>query len=723
MKLLHELDMPIQYLKGVGEAKARKFEYLGIKTVYDLLTYYPRDYQDRSKVQPIFSLQDGQRETFSGIVLGHTQSAFHRKGIKLTKTCVSDGTGYVYILFFGQSNMDKILPPKSKVFVTGRIRRYRGEIQVTNFEYEIIDEKERELLHTNRIVPIYPLNENVSASIGQRMIRQAVSQAFLTVSDICDMLPAEIILRQQLIDYWTALKNIHLPESHEEYKKARKRLVFDEFFLLQLAFGISQKSIVAKEKGIKYFVQGKMVETFVNSLPFTLTGAQKRVIRELLHDMSQPVPMNRLLHGDVGSGKTVVAACAALIACENGYQTAFMSPTEILAEQHFLTLEHLLNPLKIRLGLLTSSTKKRQRDSLLALTREGEIDILIGTHALIQDDVAFKQLGLCIIDEQHRFGVVQRSTLKEKARDKDNQSVTPDILVMTATPIPRTLALTLYGDLETSVIDELPPNRRPVITRCRSEQSMDKIFSFIRQEVLDGRQAYIVYPLIEESEEINLKAAVSMFEELKEVFPEFQLGLLHGQMKVQEKNETMTAFYNQQINILVSTTVIEVGIDVANATIMLIEHADRFGLAQLHQLRGRVGRGAHKSYCILMANQKTADLVNSSAPINLIDDPTSTVFKGTKRLKTMCETNDGFRIAEVDLEIRGPGEFFGTRQHGMPELKIANIIYDARVLEIARKEAFALIQDDPFLTGIDHQALKKTFFYEFRDRLELGSVG
>ncbi len=723
MKLLHELDMPIQYLKGVGEAKARKFEYLGIKTVYDLLTYYPRDYQDRSKVQPIFSLQDGQRETFSGIVLGHTQSAFHRKGIKLTKTCVSDGTGYVYILFFGQSNMDKILPPKSKVFVTGRIRRYRGEIQVTNFEYEVIDEKERELLHTNRIVPIYPLNENVPASIGQRMIRQAVSQAFLTVSDICDMLPAEIILRQQLIDYWTALKNIHLPESHEEYKKARKRLVFDEFFLLQLAFGISQKSIVAKEKGIKYFVQGKMVETFVNSLPFTLTGAQKRVIKELLHDMSQPVPMNRLLHGDVGSGKTVVAACAALIACENGYQTAFMSPTEILAEQHFLTLEHLLNPLKIRLGLLTSSTKKRQRDSLLALTREGEIDILIGTHALIQDDVVFKQLGLCIIDEQHRFGVVQRSTLKEKARDKDNQSVTPDILVMTATPIPRTLALTLYGDLETSVIDELPPNRRPVITRCRSEQSMDKIFSFIRQEVLDGRQAYIVYPLIEESEEINLKAAVSMFEELKEVFPEFQLGLLHGQMKVQEKNETMTAFYNQQINILVSTTVIEVGIDVPNATIMLIEHADRFGLAQLHQLRGRVGRGAHKSYCILMANQKTADLVNSSAPINLIDDPTSTVFKGTKRLKTMCETNDGFRIAEVDLEIRGPGEFFGTRQHGMPELKIANIIYDARVLEIARKEAFALIQDDPFLTGIDHQALKKTFFYEFRDRLELGSVG
>ncbi|MDI6780544.1 MAG: ATP-dependent DNA helicase RecG [bacterium] len=723
MKLLYELDMPIQYLKGVGEAKARKFECLGIKTVYDLLTYYPRDYQDRSKVKPIFSLQDGQRETFSGIVLGHTQAAFHRKGIRLTKTCVSDGTGYVYILFFGQSNMDKMLPPRSKVFVTGRIRRYRGEIQSTDFEYEIIDEKERELLHTNRIVPIYPLNENVPASIGQRMIRQAVSQAFLTVSDIGDMLPAEIILRQQLTDFYVALKNIHLPESHEKYKKARKRLVFDEFFLLQLAFGISQKRIATREKGIQYFVQGKMVDAFINSLPFTLTGAQKRVISELLHDMAQPVPMNRLLHGDVGSGKTVVAACAALTACENGYQTAFMSPTEILAEQHFLTLEHLLHPLKIRIGLLTSSTKKRQRDSLLAMVREGEIDILIGTHSLIQDDVSFKQLGLCIIDEQHRFGVVQRSALKEKAKDKDNQSITPDILVMTATPIPRTLALTLYGDLETSVIDELPPNRRPVITRCRSEQSMDKIFSFIRQEVLDGRQAYIVYPLIEESEEINLKAAASMFEELKKVFPEFQLGLLHGQMKVQEKNETMTAFYNQQTNILVSTTVIEVGIDVPNATIMLIEHADRFGLAQLHQLRGRVGRGAHKSYCILMANEKIADMVNSSAPINLIDDPTSTIFKGTKRLKTMCETNDGFRIAEVDLEIRGPGEFFGTRQHGMPELKIANIIYDARVLEIARKEAFALIKNDPFLTGIDHQLLKKTFFYEFKDRLELGSVG
>ncbi|MBI4778159.1 ATP-dependent DNA helicase RecG [Candidatus Desantisbacteria bacterium] len=723
MNLLHELDKPIQYLKGVGEAKAKKFEFLGIKTVYDLLTYYPRDYQDRSKVKPIFSLQDGQRETFSGMVIGHAQAVFHRKGIKLIKTCVSDGTGYVYILFFGQSNMDKILPPKSKVFVTGRIRRYRGEIQSTDFEYEVIDEKERELLHTNRIVPIYPLNESVPSSIGQRMIRQAVSQAFLTVSNISDMLPDEIIMRQQLSDYYTALKNIHLPQSHEEYKKARKRLVFDEFFLLQLAFGISQRRIATKEKGIQYSVCGNMVGDFINSLPFTLTGAQKRVIKELLHDMSQPVPMNRLLHGDVGSGKTVVAACAALTACENGYQTAFMSPTEILAQQHFLTLEHLLHPLKIRLGLLTGSTKKRQRDSLLAMVKDGEIDILIGTHSLIQDAVAFKQLGLCIIDEQHRFGVVQRSTLKGKARDMDYQSVTPDILVMTATPIPRTLALTLYGDLETSVIDELPPNRQLVITRCRSEQSMDKIFSFIRQEILDGRQAYIVYPLIEESEEIDLKAATTMFEELKGVFPEWKLGLLHGQMKMAEKNEVMTAFYNKQINILVSTTVIEVGIDVPNATIMLIEHAQRFGLAQLHQLRGRVGRGANKSYCILMADKKIADLVNSSTPISLIDDPTSTIFKGTKRLKTMCETNDGFRIAEVDLEIRGPGEFFGIRQHGMPELKIANIIYDARVLEIARKEAFDLIRNDPYLTAIDHQALKKTFFYEFRDRLELGSVG
>ncbi|MFH1896889.1 MAG: ATP-dependent DNA helicase RecG [Candidatus Desantisbacteria bacterium] len=720
MNLLHELNEPIQYLKGVGEAKAKKFECLGIKTIYDLLTYYPRDYQDRSKVNRIFSLQNGQRETFSGIVIGHTTAAFHRKGIKLTKTCVSDGTGYVYLLFFGGYSMDKILPPRTKVFVTGRIRRYQGEIQVTDFEYEIIDEKERELLHTNRIVPIYPLTEKVPASIGQRMIRQAVQQALEKFSNIPDMLPAEILLRQQLPDYLAALKNIHLPESHEEYKKARNRLVFNEFFLLQLAFGISQKKMATEEKGIRYFIGGKLVDTFINSLPFTLTGAQKRVIKEILDDMSQPVPMNRLIHGDVGSGKTVVAACAALIAYENGYQTAFMSPTEILAEQHFLTLSHLLRQLEIRLGVLTSSTKKRQRDKLLAMTKEGEIDILIGTHALIQDAVIFKQLGLCIIDEQHRFGVVQRAALKEKARDKDGQLITPDILVMTATPIPRTLALTLYGDLSTSVIDELPPLRLPVITRCRSEQSMDKIFAFIRQEVSDGRQAYIVYPLIEESEEMDLKAAVTSFEELKIVFPEFQLGLLHGQMKVQEKDETMAAFYKHQINILVSTTVIEVGIDVANATIMLIEHAQRFGLAQLHQLRGRVGRGSNKSYCILMATEKIASMVNSNMPLNQMDD---TIFKGAKRLQTMCETNDGFKIAEVDLEIRGPGEFFGTRQHGMPELKLANIIYDAQILESARKEAFALLKNDPFLTDIDHQNIKKTFFYEFRDRIALGSVG
>ncbi|MBI4752770.1 ATP-dependent DNA helicase RecG [Candidatus Desantisbacteria bacterium] len=720
MNLLHELNDPIQYLKGVGEAKAKKFACLGIKTIYDLLTYYPRDYQDRSKVNRIFSLQNGQRETFSGIVIGHTNAAFHHKGIKLTKTCVSDGTGYVYLLFFGGYSMDKILPPRTKVFVTGRIRRYQGEIQVTDFEYEIIDEKERELLHTNRIVPIYSLTEKVSASIGQRMIRQAVQQALEKFCNIKDMLPAEILLRQQLSDYYTALKNIHLPESQEEYKKARNRLVFNEFFLLQLAFGISQKKIATTEAGIRYFICGKLVDTFINSLPFTLTEAQKRVIKEILDDMSQPVPMNRLIHGDVGSGKTVVAACAALIACENGYQTAFMSPTEILAEQHFLTLSRLLKPLEIRLGVLTSSTKKSQKDKLLALTKEGKIDILIGTHALIQDAVIFKQLGLCIIDEQHRFGVVQRAALKEKARDKDNQTIMSDILVMTATPIPRTLALTLYGDLSTSVIDELPPSRLPVITRCRSEQSMDKIFSFIRQEVSDGRQAYIVYPLIEESEEMDLKAAVTMFEELKKVFPEFQLGLLHGQMKVQEKDETMTAFYNHQINILVSTTVIEVGIDVANATIMLIEHAQRFGLAQLHQLRGRVGRGSNKSYCILMATEKIANMVNSNIPLNQMDD---TIFKGAKRLQTMCETNDGFKIAEVDLEIRGPGEFFGTRQHGMPELKLANIIYDVQLLESARKEAFALLKNDPFLTDIDHQNIKKTFFYEFRDRIELGSVG
>jgi len=720
MNLLHELNDPIQYLKGVGEAKAKKFACLGIKTIYDLLTYYPRLYQDRSKVNRIFFLQNGQKETFSGIVIGHTNAAFHRKGIKLTKTCVSDGTGYVYLLFFGGYNMEKTLPLRTKIFVTGRIRRYQGEIQVTDFEYEIIDEKERELLHTNRIVPIYSLTEKVPASIGQRMIRQAVQQALEKFCNIKDMLPAEILLRQQLSDYYTALKNIHLPESQEEYKKARNRLVFNEFFLLQLAFGISQKKIATTEAGIRYFTCGKLVDTFINSLPFTLTEAQKRVIKEIMDDMSKPIPMNRLIHGDVGSGKTVVAACAALIACENGYQTAFMSPTEILAEQHFLTLSRLLQPLEIRLGVLTSSTKKRQRDNLLDRTKEGKIDILIGTHALIQDAVIFKQLGLCIIDEQHRFGVVQRAALKEKARDKDNQPITPDILVMTATPIPRTLALTLYGDLSTSVIDELPPSRLPVITRCRSEQSMDKIFSFIRQEVSDGRQAYIVYPLIEESEEMDLKAAVTMFEELKKVFPEFHLGLLHGQMKVQEKDETMTAFYNHQINILVSTTVIEVGIDVSNATIMLIEHAQRFGLAQLHQLRGRVGRGGHKSYCILMATEKIANMVNSNIPLNQIDD---TIFKGAKRLQTMCETNDGFKIAEVDLEIRGPGEFFGTRQHGMPELKLANIIYDAQLLELARKEAFALLKNDPFLTDIDHQDIKKTFFYEFKDRIELGSVG
>jgi ATP-dependent DNA helicase RecG len=722
MKLLHELNIPIQYLKGIGEVRAKKFKYLGINTVYELLTYYPRTYQDRTKIKPIALLQHGEIGIFSGVIIHHVNASFYRKGVNFIKVCVSDGTGYAYLLFFKQTNITKILPIGTKIFVTGRIRRYRNEIQVTDFEYELIDDKEdKGLVHGNRIVPIYPLTEKVSGVMAQKMLRQAINQALNTyLPRIKDILPADILLRQQLMDLPYALYNIHFPENEKKYKEARKRLVFDEFFLLQLAFGIIKRETKIIEQGIRYVIYGKLMNSFINLLPFSLTNAQKRVIQEIANDMAMSRPMNRLVHGDVGSGKTVVATCAAIIACENGYQTAFMAPTEILAEQHFLTLQHLLSSLDadIKLGILTSSIRKQERDKLLSMVEDGEIDILIGTHALIQRDVVFHKLGLCIIDEQHRFGVVQRSALKEKAK-----FTTPDILVMTATPIPRTLALTLYGDLDISVIDELPPNRQKVITKCRSEESMDKIYSFIRQEISFGRQAYIIYPLIEESEELELKSAVQMFDELKKIFSELKLGLLHGQMKVQEKDNVMNAFYNQEIDILVSTTVIEVGIDVPNATIMLIEHAERFGLAQLHQLRGRIGRGKYKSYCILMASKDIADIVNSNIPIDIKSDPNSTILKSAKRLRTMCETNDGFKIAEVDLEIRGPGEFFGTKQHGMPELKLAHIIRDVHLLEAARKEAFQLLDNDPTLNEKEHQGIKELFLHEFQEKLKFGSVG
>lgn len=721
--LLNDLRMPVKYLKGVGEKRAKILTSLGIDYVKDLLEYYPRLYQDRRHIKPIFNLIDGDKETFQGTIIGHQKTRLPNKKIDLLKVIISDGTGYAFLLFFNQPKMEQFLTKGLKLIVSGRIRRFRREIQITDFEYEVLTNEENELIHHNRIVPIYPLTSEVSPSTGQRLVRAAVKKALDTyASQIIEILPTTILSKYKLPDIRFAINNIHFPQSFTGYKSARNRLVFEEFFLLQLALGMTKKK-EEEEKGIKFHTDFKLLTSFVRSLPFTLTQAQKRVIKEIIAQMSSEKPMNRLLHGDVGSGKTVVATCAAIVAYENGYQTAIMTPTEILAEQHYLNIHRLLSDFGLKVVLLTSSMKKSEKEESLTQIKTGKTHIAIGTHALIQEGVEFKNLGLCVIDEQHRFGVIQRAELKKKAKEACH-GVCPDVLVMTATPIPRTLALTLYGDLDISVIDELPPHRQKVITKCRSEKDLPKIYSFIKDEIKKGRQVYLVYPLIEESEELELKAAAKMFNELqKKEFPEFKLGLLHGQLKPDEKDKVMESFYNKEIDILVSTTVIEVGIDVSNATIMLIEHAERFGLAQLHQLRGRVGRGTDKSYCILVSKKEIAELVNSGATINTQDDPESTILKGARRLATMCETSDGFKIAEVDLEIRGAGEFFGTRQHGMIKFKLANIISDVKWLQYARQEAFSLLDKDPFLKNPENQHISKTFSSQFRNKLDLIEIG
>ncbi|MEW5768394.1 MAG: ATP-dependent DNA helicase RecG [bacterium] len=721
--LLKDLTQSIQYLKGVGPKRAKIPELLGLTTVGDILQYYPRIYQDRRHIKPISQLRKGERETIKGVVIGAEQTG--RRNI--LKIMVSDGTGYISLVCFGRPQMRKYLPTGTHIILTGRVNVFRSEIQISDFEYEILKDNEDDLIHTNRIVPLYPLGLGLpqGAQRTMRLIARLALDRY--VQDLAEPLPSSILVKYRLPDASSAIKGIHFPDSEEEYKQARSRLVFDEFFYLQLALGMRRQRERQKE-GIAYTNQGKLAEVFIRSLPFSLTRAQERVIQEIRRDMGSPTPMNRLLHGDVGSGKTVVAAVAALTAVEDGCQAAVLAPTEILAEQHYFNLSQYfvkaasqfaspgISP-SPHLALLTSGLKAREKEETLGQVRSGEVNIIVGTHALIQEGVEFHRLGLVIIDEQHRFGVMQRAALRDKAQL--TSTVAPDCLVMTATPIPRTLALTVYGDLDTSVLDELPPGRRQVITKCRSAESLPRIYAFIRDQVKAGRQAYIVYPLIEESEELDLKAATVAYEHLtKEVFPDLRVGLLHGRIRPDEKDEIMQAFYEHRLDVLVATSVIEVGIDVPNASIMMIEEAERFGLAQLHQLRGRVGRSTHPSYCILLTKSQIAEAVNS--PHTIPDD--DSLAKAVQRISSLVQTNDGFKIAEADLAIRGPGEFFGTRQSGMPELKLANPIQDIKQLQAAREEAFSILENDPTFSNPEHQLLRQVFEHNFKDRLVLSEI-
>lgn len=694
-----KLQTPIQYIKGVGPKKALLFARIGVENVEDALMLIPRRYEDRSNLKSISEIKLGETETIIGKVVAGSEK-FTRSRLKIFQAAISDGTGVVYATWFNQPYLKDYFKVDTKVVLYGKVTKFRStQLQMNVPEYEIFTGEEIDSIHMGGIVPIYPSTERLNQRFLRGIVRKVLNEY---VNEIEEILPGDTRNNNELLPIRKALWNIHFPESFSLQEKAKKRLVFDEFFLLQLGIGLRKHKIKNVVKGISHKSSQELIVKFEKLLPFELTKAQEKVLMEIVDDMQKPKPMNRLLQGDVGSGKTVVAVYSLVYAVGGGYQGVIMVPTEILARQHYHTIKELVEPLGVKSVLLTGDLKKIEQDKIKKDISSGNVDIIIGTHALIQEKVGYKNLGLIVIDEQHKFGVAQRAVLGFKGKMAQD-GLHPDVLIMTATPIPRSLALTIYGDIDLSVIDEMPPGRGKTVTYWITNEKIKKAYEFIRKEVAKGRQAYIVYPLVKESDKINLKAASEMMKKLQaEEFPKLRLGLIHGKLSGDEKNTIMNQFKKGDVNILVATTVIEVGIDVPNATVMLIEHAERFGLSQLHQLRGRIGRGSQFGYCILLGNPGTVS--------------------GKKRLKAMEATVSGFKIAQEDLAIRGPGEFFGTRQHGMPELRIGNIVEDLSLMEKARKEALELLKDDSDLTMPEHRILRLKLQKIFGDKLSLVSV-
>jgi len=695
------LNTSIQFLKGIGEKRAQALNKVGIYTIGDLLQYYPRRYLDRSNITPIRNLRPNDTATVVGKIV--TQGI--KKGTRSRFIVVlSDNTGFLNCVWFHQiPYWQKLFNVGQTLAVSGKIG-YFGGLQIVHPEFDLLSEnsedREDEFLHTGKIIPLYPSTESLSRiGLDSRGFRRVIRNLLRNYSSqIEEILLESIIQKHQLIYLEEAFQNIHFPKDFPSLQQARTRLKFDEFFLMEFMLAYRKHRVSQQEKGIYFSKVGERLKTLVDKLPFELTEAQKKVIREIRADMKKTHPMYRLLQGDVGSGKTIVALVSMLIAVENGYQATLMAPTEILAEQHYLTFRRLLEELEVDIELLIGGQRKSEREAILTSIEKGNCDIVIGTHAIIQENVRFHKLGYIVIDEQHRFGVTQRAVLKEKGSN-------PDVLVMTATPIPRTLSLTLYGDLDVSIINELPEGRSAVKTYWRYTNKRKEIYEFIKSKIAKGQQAYIVFPLVEESEKLDLKAATESYEKMSEgIFSDFKIALLHGRMKTEEKDAIMMAFKSGEIQILVSTTVIEVGVDVPQATIMVIENSERFGLTQLHQLRGRVGRGSEQSYCILIAKSP------------LTDDAVT-------RLNTMTRTNDGFEIAEVDLKLRGPGEFFGTRQHGLPELKIADPITDSSLLITAREEAFRIINHQQDFNQLTDLLIVNPFIQNYKDKIELMRIG
>jgi len=664
-------------VKGVGPARAAMLQARGLETVEDLLHYFPFRYEDRSNLKPISQLAPGEQATVIAEVKSSKLSALRGRKLDILEVVFTDSSGSTLRgkWFHGRYIADR-LTEGTRVALFGKIEfdNYRGELQMMHPEHEVLSGEEDDgdtALHTGRIVPVY----EAVGKVNTRILRTILHRILEQMPDLEDHLPSHIVARLKFPSRTNAVRDAHFPPPGTPVRllnafrsPAQFRLIFEEFFWLECGLELKRRR-ARTMPGIGFQLTDRVREQIVKLLPFKPTGAQKRVLKEIAQDMAHPSPMNRLMQGDVGSGKTIVAAEAAVIAVENGYQVAILAPTEILAQQHYYSLKPLFQKLGYVIALLTGSSTAREKQKLKDMLRAGMIPVAIGTHALIEKDVEFANLGFVIIDEQHRFGVMQRFELARKG-------VTPDVLVMTATPIPRTLAMTIYGDLDISVIDELPPGRQKIVTKHYTEHQTEIAYSEMRREIDSGRQAYVVYPVIEESETQAMKAAQQMYEHLStEVFPDVPIGLLHGRLPAAEKEAAMDAFKNQRTKILVSTTVIEVGVDVPNATVMIVEQAERFGLSQLHQLRGRVGRGAAQSYCMLITTK--------------LNDT------GKERIRTMVDSTDGFKIAEMDLKLRGPGEFFGTKQSGLPSLRIANILRDPDILSNAKHEARAFVEEPP----------------------------
>ena len=702
-----DLDAPITTIRGLSAKLSPKFRRLGVETVRDMLYFFPRRHIDYSKRKTIAELEVGEEQTVVATVWQAQEAILG--GRRSAEAIVGDESGNMRVVWFNQPYLAKQLRTNSQLVLSGKVSLFKGVKVFQSPEYEPLVSED--LTHTGRLIPLYPLTAGLSPRVVRRLVKETVD---LWAPRLPDFLPEEVRGRAQLLELSEAVKQAHYPESEQFKDRARKRLAFDELFLIQLGVLSRRREWREGSEANQIKPEGEILEAFLSSLPFTLTEAQKRALDEILADLAKASPMSRLLQGEVGSGKTVVATAALLATVASGYQGAFMAPTEILAEQHFSNISALLAktgreeevagslhtftsllPRPITLGLLIGSMKQSEKKAVHRAISEGEVDIIVGTHALIQQEVGFERLGLAIVDEQHRFGVMQRTALRQKGPN-------PHLLVMTATPIPRSLALTLYGDLDLSVIDELPPGRQVIKTRRLDPEERENAYRFLRKEIGEGRQAFIICPLIEESAAIEARAAITEYERLsREVFPDLRLGLVHGRLKASEKEGAMRRFRAGELDTLVATPVVEVGIDVPNATVMLIEGADRFGLAQLHQFRGRVGRGEQQSYCILVAESPSPE--------------------GMERLSLLEHTQDGFALAEEDLRLRGPGEFFGTRQSGLPDLRMAKLS-DMRLLELARSEAIRLFKKDPELSRPEHQLLNREVARLWWDGISTGEA-